>query len=288
MLKPGPKAQPRTSRLFYCCIAVFTVIVVGQVIVIHRLLQRSPAEPHHQAKNSKLHMIQPKTKAPKNTSLVEATRPDRYLCGEGGDVAYYRATEQGFWVCVHEKSDVVSNRIRASGVWDDCEDEVWLLWTLFGSGKEGSDQGFESRAWLKKDRGPNAREQSSKETGRSLTIVDVGANIGACSVRLAQLGHTLVSFEPLQENFLRLQGSVAINNLSSSLIAVNSGAAEAAGSREALSEQGNMGNTLLVKGKAAAADADTNSIASAPNSSFSRRTVSSAALALSARIAARD
>lgn len=182
----------------------------------------------------------------------------------------YRGTSEDYWVCVHARPDVISDRVRHKGVWDDCEDQVWLLWTLFGGARKGvgAARGG-TRAWMRNAAGSGAREGSAAELGRALSIVEVGANIGVCSVRLAKLGHKVWSFEPVAENFARLEGSVAINKLEDRVFRFQVGAADEAGARDALVENGNAGNTVLIPAGARPPDeAEQAALASGLNSSF--------------------
>ena len=43
------------------------------------------------------------------------------------------------------------------------------------------------------------------------TFVDIGANIGSCSVHMAALGFPVISVEPVQEHVDTIRGSIAIN-----------------------------------------------------------------------------
>lgn len=55
---------------------------------------------------------------------------------------------------------------------------------------------------------------SEVHEGRSLsrdTFVDIGANIGSCSVAIAALGFPVVSAEPVQEHVNTIRGSMALN-----------------------------------------------------------------------------
>ena len=86
------------------------------------------------------HVIQPRVKDPVARSGSAGgrewekrdigERPDKAVCGVGGAVERYRGTSEDYWVCVHARPDVISDRVRHKGVWDDCEDQVWLLYTL--------------------------------------------------------------------------------------------------------------------------------------------------------------
>lgn len=48
---------------------------------------------------------------------------------------------------------------------------------------------------------------------RESLFVDVGANIGACSMSIAALGYPVISFEPVPEHIAIMQGTLAMNPL---------------------------------------------------------------------------
>lgn len=56
-----------------------------------------------------------------------------------------------------------------------------------------------------------AAEANEKGSILKDTFVDIGANIGSCSVHMASLGFPVVSVEPVQQHVDTIQGSIAIN-----------------------------------------------------------------------------
>ena len=54
-----------------------------------------------------------------------------------------------------------------------------------------------------------------------LGVVDVGANIGACAVRLARAGHTVLALEPRASNFARLEATARLLHLQSPNLTVS-------------------------------------------------------------------
>ena len=149
----------------------------------------------------------------------------RMECGVEGELAVYRAANGYFPICIHSKVDMISDRIRQYGVWDDCEDLVWFLWNEFEGGPGGG--GYH------------------RERGK-LSIMDVGANIGSCSIRLALLGHTVLSFEPDESNYKLFERSIQLNNLSDSLLIFKAGASDIRGEGSLVVEKGNAGNAVIV------------------------------------------
>lgn len=236
-LQPHARAGDWRLHAFY---------VFGLMCFALSLLQATnlpPAE-RRQPHRTAAHMIQtntkrkgPRVKRPWFDAHSHAQRnssepPGAGKCGPDGEAVLYSEADRPFWTCVHAGAghDVISDRIRGRGQWDDCEDQVWLIWSMLSDAAP---------------RQPGAKTAPTPHQ-QVLVIVDVGANIGACSLRLAHLGHSLVSLEPLAQNFRLLTASIALNNLSASVRAFNAGASDVASdSAAAHSESGNLGNTVV-------------------------------------------
>lgn len=77
-------------------------------------------------------------------------------------------------------------------------------------------------------------------------FVDVGANIGACSMMMASLGHRVVSFEPTPPTFVALAAALAGNapNPLWDVRLVNAGVSNASGTATIFSQPGNAGGSL--------------------------------------------
>ncbi len=110
----------------------------------------------------------------------------------------------------------------------------------------------------------------------SLNIIDVGANIGCCSIRLAMLGHKILSFEPVEANYALFERSVQLNNVSALVTIIKAGASDVHEPGTAIVEAGNAGNSLVLNQReddpvrTGTVEALVRSI---PNSSFSRTPV---------------
>ena len=75
-------------------------------------------------------------------------------------------------------------------------------------------------------------------------FVDVGANIGACSIMMAALGHAVVSFEPVPATFAALAAGMAANRfgaLGTDVRLVNAGVSDEVGTSVIYSPQGHAG-----------------------------------------------
>jgi len=132
-------------------------------------------------------------------------------------------------MCLRNYSDIVSDVIKNSGGWFDC-DVLAFLWTL----------------------PPTQRAASWQCTGDSETMlfVDVGANIGACTMQMLarQDVAQVVAFEPNPRNQFYLTSTALKNPGSSSKLALFP---DALGASDAIHtmymEPGNAGNTVLDK-----------------------------------------
>lgn len=145
-------------------------------------------------------------------------------------------TNPAYRICVRTSADMIDDAVRlSSGVWPDCA----LINNML--------QGF--------------RELTVPAATPNSTILDVGANIGACSVALAAQGHTVVAFEPKAEHVGMIKASVDANaawpgKLYLHAVGLSDVATESA---SLATEDGNSGNSwvLLEKSGVHAADAST-------------------------------
>jgi FkbM family methyltransferase len=114
------------------------------------------------------------------------------------------------------------------------------------------------------------------DTSTSLNIIDVGANIGCCSIRLAMLGHKVLSFEPVEANYELFERSVQLNNVSELVTIIKAGASDINEKGTAIIEAGNAGNSLVLNHREYArenTEAVEALVRSIPNSTFSRTPV---------------
>lgn len=97
-----------------------------------------------------------------------------------GAQLYRTSTTPPFTICLRPHQEI-DDKIRMSGVWPDCAGLPELI----------------------------ARRDAP--TGRRRLFVDVGANIGACSLWMAALGHVVIGFEPVGSTFAALSAGLAAN-----------------------------------------------------------------------------
>ena len=83
-------------------------------------------------------------------------------------------------MCIRPYSDYVSNEIRMKGEWSECR-ELLKVW-------------------------------KASNHGKSSLFVDIGANIGSCSLLLASEGAKVLSFEPIPSNLFYFTSSIMRNN----------------------------------------------------------------------------
>ncbi len=168
---------------------------------------------------STTHMIQPRLHKPKRDNKNQAsTSPPRNRisshmhaqCGPGGEMCAYTEASDTFYMCVHAHKDVISDRIRDRGMWDDCEDIVWLVWSHFGKRLSPSEKRKKKprhESWashmavagsdvvagnLEADMaighsvlsGGSSADSAYERIQAQLVVVDVGANIGMCTCAL--------------------------------------------------------------------------------------------------------
>lgn len=131
-------------------------------------------------------------------------------------------TEPKFKLYLHPKGDMVSDSFYGSGYWNDC---------------------IQHDAYMSKLFTKNAK----------LTVVDVGANIGSCSMLFASKGHKVYSFEPTMHNFALFNKSIHENKhqLQGRVIATMAGVSVAgtihmSQGEDIHSEVGNFGNSIVV------------------------------------------
>lgn len=132
------------------------------------------------------------------------------------------STDPKFTLNVHPKGDVVSDQFYDRGYWPDCIEHLSKINKLFGEKKK-------------------------------LVIVDVGANIGSCSMLFASKTHKVYSFEPLARNFALLNKSIQENkHLEGRIVATNAGIGPAGtihmSQKVIYSETGNFGNSIVEGG----------------------------------------
>ena len=68
----------------------------------------------------------------------------------------------------------------------------------------------------------NAIEYYAKKNNitdnKSITVIDIGANIGCHTLTLAKLNYSVIAFEPSEKNYYTLRKSVYLNNFTNVLI----------------------------------------------------------------------
>lgn len=106
----------------------------------------------------------------------------------------YKGRRGSFPICLRAYKDLVSDRIKRSRIWPDCEP---LL------GMAGSDPtGGAVDTWYP----PGGRARPARSI-----FVDVGANLGACSLLMANAGYDVVSFEPVATNLFYFTSTLLRN-----------------------------------------------------------------------------
>ena len=128
-------------------------------------------------------------------------------------------------ICVRQQSNLVDDTLKATqGRWPDC-----ALITDMLKGFNGLTRPVQ---------------------GEKSTILDVGANIGSCSIDLVAQGHAIVSFEPKPEHITMIKASADSNHRRAGTIFLHEcGLSEHATSAARLAtEAGNSGNSWVLVG----------------------------------------
>eukprot|EP00928_Gymnodinium_smaydae_P018574 TRINITY_DN17073_c0_g1_i2.p1 TRINITY_DN17073_c0_g1~~TRINITY_DN17073_c0_g1_i2.p1 ORF type:complete len:571 (+),score=110.77 TRINITY_DN17073_c0_g1_i2:246-1958(+) len=86
-----------------------------------------------------------------------------------------------FPMCVRAEYNTVDDELRKKGAWTECT-VLWSILKQFGAGP-------------------------------GCTVVDAGANIGACTVTLAKLGLRVIAVEPLPRNADLMEASLRLNHI---------------------------------------------------------------------------
>lgn len=94
---------------------------------------------------------------------------------------------ESYQQCLRASDDLISRRIRKTGRWIDCL-AVVTLWNRYIS------------------KIPLINDQ-----GRNLIFLDVGGNIGSCSLAMLSYGIPVIAFEPLPSNLFYFKESVLAN-----------------------------------------------------------------------------
>eukprot|EP00747_Dinoflagellata_sp_TGD_P014492 gnl/TRDRNA2_/TRDRNA2_123495_c0_seq1.p1 gnl/TRDRNA2_/TRDRNA2_123495_c0~~gnl/TRDRNA2_/TRDRNA2_123495_c0_seq1.p1 ORF type:complete len:400 (-),score=65.46 gnl/TRDRNA2_/TRDRNA2_123495_c0_seq1:56-1123(-) len=108
--------------------------------------------------------------------------PGRSGCPTGSIIAWLDQMEPAnvFPLCVRSEASLLDDDIRQFGAWKTCRDLAKLLRVIGSPGCQ---------------------------------VLDIGANIGACTVMLAQLGYHITAFEPLPRNAELLEASLRLNGI---------------------------------------------------------------------------
>mmetsp|Transcript_50411 Transcript_50411/g.126299 ORF Transcript_50411/g.126299 Transcript_50411/m.126299 type:complete len:284 (-) Transcript_50411:984-1835(-) len=86
---------------------------------------------------------------------------------------------------IWQRNDYISNAIRARGSWEDCDTHLDLI----------------NKMQRKYGMAPHRR----------LDILEIGGNIGMCALTFAAAGQSVVTFEPVPENYLMLLANLKLN-----------------------------------------------------------------------------
>ena len=161
-------------------------------------------------------------------------------------------------MCLATGVDYISDRIRARGFWRDCALHV-RLW-----------QALDGRVWPK--RGPAAQPLPSADDPKGV-LLEVGSNIGACTVELLLRTHAkIIAFEPNPANLFHLTHSLhrlaqRDATMANRVVVYPIGLGDARDEpAHVVTEVGNLGNSIVLESRpsSAAASAKPRAFASYP------------------------
>ena len=154
-------------------------------------------------------------------SLVEPELSDGPTVCPGDSVPGRSTTTPHFTICLYNGEDVISSFFLRDGYWRDC-----LELPLFAKAAYA------------------ASEDQSSEVP---VVLDVGANIGTCSLLMASQGMLVTAFEPSQSNAALLRTSIRLNQhaLRGNVTLYNLAVSDRVGEDVVRSEKGNMGNSMI-------------------------------------------
>jgi FkbM family methyltransferase len=124
-------------------------------------------------------------------------------------------------LCHHGSSDTIGSYVLRDGFWKDCL--VLPHLALFA----------------------HAFSNVAYEDGMP-AAVDVGANVGSCSMLLASRGMHVVAFEPVQRNFRKFHQSIRLSKFSNRITLVTAAASTKSGTAEITIERSNNGNSIII------------------------------------------
>jgi FkbM family methyltransferase len=151
------------------------------------------------------------------TTTVTTTGEDRCVLG-GGRVASYRRYPYTYPMCVHERGDLVSDVIVAGGYWADCDTLLEIA----------------SRTPL-------------VPADPRVIAIDIGANIGSCSLWLAAHGYRVIAFEPGSANLKRFRATLDMipADMARRITLHDAGVWDAEFNAQLYVEAGNRGNSIV-------------------------------------------
>eukprot|EP00013_Stygamoeba_regulata_P014627 CAMPEP_0177668334 /NCGR_PEP_ID=MMETSP0447-20121125/22701_1 /TAXON_ID=0 /ORGANISM="Stygamoeba regulata, Strain BSH-02190019" /LENGTH=367 /DNA_ID=CAMNT_0019174825 /DNA_START=1 /DNA_END=1101 /DNA_ORIENTATION=+ len=152
------------------------------------------------------------------TGASAASQPRACRCTADTDLPFPLKTRANITLqlFLHPPPDIPSDTVRATGRWVDCDDIIDNVESL--------------------------------HTPRAV-VVEVGANIGLCSMQLGALGHRVLAVEPNPRNAEKLRKSIKRNaQLKGEVTLVEAAAWNSKGHRDIQMETTNFGNSIVIGG----------------------------------------
>ena len=147
---------------------------------------------------------------------LELKRP----CGDFNSPIRTRTTPS-FRLCHHGPADTIGSYLLRDGYWKDCLILPHLMLFAYAYSNVAFADGMPS-------------------------VVDVGANVGSCSMLMASRGAHVVSFEPVKRNYQKFHQSIRLSRYQDRVTLITAAASTAAGTAEITIERSNNGNSIII------------------------------------------
>jgi FkbM family methyltransferase len=140
-------------------------------------------------------------------------------------------------ICVHPRNvdHIISSHIADVGTWEP--DHVKGLAHVL------EHEGSRTRPWSK----TRSLSNESSESESTVTVVDVGCNVGVYTLAAASLGHKVIAVDLVSENLRLLQQSLELSDLTSRVTLLHNAIAHTRRRYSVRLESGNIGGSSLSK-----------------------------------------
>ncbi|CAD7960324.1 unnamed protein product [Amoebophrya sp. A120] len=172
-------------------------------------------------------------RCPKNAFAVKVFNGYGNYAGIANSKGETLEKDNFFYMCLHQRFEVPEQQLKTSGFTQDCKHLPELVLAQHG-GRTSQE---------------NEEHNHDRERQSPKMFLDVGANVGYCTLLMASLGYLVLSFEPLLESFELIKASVALNpKMDNRVLLFNVALGKSSGNFVTMDTGriGNRGNTRVV------------------------------------------